>query len=123
MAEHLRTEKRDRVNLDGFIGRSLVFYAQYHQHPVNITIHIIFVPTIMFASLILLAYAPSLRDFQVELAPAGLPAWLQRCDMCGQSSVKRIHFSTASVRCTALANIQRVLAELSSVILHSMQEL
>lgn len=77
--------KRDRDDLNGFVGRSLVFYAQYHEHPVNIAIHMVFVPTIMFSALILLAYLPSLRDFKDLPAPERLPLWLDRWAPTGPS--------------------------------------
>eukprot|EP00892_Ulva_mutabilis_P001678 jgi/Ulvmu1/11510/UM077_0059.1 len=72
------SSKRGPACLDSYIGRSLVFYAQYHEHPVNIAIHVVFVPTIFLATLILLAYIPSLRDYKEGLAPEGIPAWLDR---------------------------------------------
>lgn len=68
-------------NPKGYIGRSLVGYAQYHQHPVNIAIHVVFVPAIMFATLTLLAYLPSIQIFKEGNAPEGFPSWLGRCGL------------------------------------------
>jgi len=58
------------------LEKQLRFYGSYHRHPVNIGIHIIFVPILVFTGLLFSTYTPILiplpESFQVKHLPLNL---------------------------------------------------
>ncbi|GBF89468.1 DUF962 domain-containing protein [Raphidocelis subcapitata] len=60
------------------LTEQLAFYGAYHSHPVNKAIHFVFVPTIVWATLVWLAAAGPIAPLPAPLAAAAaqLPPWL-----------------------------------------------
>lgn len=50
----------ERVSKDESLESQLVFYASYHQHPVNVAIHCVFIPLIWWTIVIMAAHYPLL---------------------------------------------------------------